>query len=103
MDDIRRKAYDFSLIDTLEEFTAAGISNLQAIILWRKIFRLTSMTLEGLLTGLHAPPGALVIMDAGIATQANIEWLVAQGYRYLVVSRSRQRQDEVFEGVLNLG
>lgn len=56
------------------------------------------MTFEGLLTGLHAPPGALVIMDAGIATQANIEWLVAQGYRYLVVSRSRQRQDEVFWG-----
>jgi len=52
-------------------------------------------TLEDMLTGLHAPPGALVIMDAGIATQANIEWLVAQGYRYLVVSRSRQRQ---FEG-----
>lgn len=30
-------------------------------------------------------------MDRGIATQANLDWLVAQGYRYLVVSRARQR------------
>ena len=31
-------------------------------------------------------------MDAGIATEANITWLSAQGYRYIVVSRERQRQ-----------
>lgn len=33
------------------------------------------------------PP--LVVMDAGIATQANLDWLKAQGYPYLVVSRER--------------
>jgi transposase len=49
-------------------------------------------TLEGMLQGLEAPPGALVIMDAGIATEANIAWLVAHHYRYLVVSRERSRQ-----------
>jgi transposase len=41
---------------------------------------------------LEAPAGALVIMDAGIATKANIKWLTQQGYRYLVVSRERNRQ-----------
>jgi hypothetical protein len=51
-----------------------------------------SGTLEGMLTGLQAPPGALVIMDAGIATQANLDWLVAHGYRYLVVRRGGVRQ-----------
>jgi len=43
-------------------------------------------TLEQMLTGLQAQVGALVIMDAGIASQANIDWLIEQGYRYLVVT-----------------
>jgi len=45
-----------------------------------------------MLKDLNAPKGALVVMDAGIATQANIDWLIAGGYRYLVVSRERSRQ-----------
>ena len=49
-------------------------------------------TLETMLTSLNAPHGALVIMDAGIATEANIAWLLERGYRYLVVSRSGARQ-----------
>jgi hypothetical protein len=49
-------------------------------------------TLDGMLRGLGAPRGALVVMDAGIATAENIRWLRTQGYRYLVVSRERQRQ-----------
>jgi len=54
-------------------------------------------TLEGMLTGLGAPAGALVIMDAGIATEANLAWLIGRGYRYLVVRRGGARQfDEEF-------
>jgi transposase len=49
-------------------------------------------TLEGMLVGLGAPDGALVIMDRGIATEKNITWLKQKGYRYLVVSRERTRQ-----------
>ncbi len=52
-------------------------------------------TLEGMLRGLDAPIGALVIMDRGIATEANIVWLVGHKYRYLVVSRSFVRQFDV--------
>ena len=51
-----------------------------------------STTLADMLKGLTAPKGALVIMDAGIATAANIAWLKKQEYRYLVVSRERGRQ-----------
>ena len=51
-----------------------------------------SATLADMLKGLTAPKGALVIMDAGIATAANIAWLTKQEYRYLVVSRERGRQ-----------
>ena len=49
-------------------------------------------TLEDMLTGLGAPSGATVVMDAGIATEANLTWLRAQGYHYVVVSRLRERQ-----------
>ena len=49
-------------------------------------------TLETMLQDLNAPPGALVVMDAGIATEANIQWLRKTGYGYLVVSRERSRQ-----------
>jgi transposase len=48
-------------------------------------------TLEGMLTSLSAPAGALVVMDRGIATEANLAWLREHGYRYLVVSREAQR------------
>ena len=51
-----------------------------------------AQTLQGMLTGLHATPGALVVMDAGIATADNLRWLVDQGYRYLVVNRGGHRQ-----------
>ena len=49
-------------------------------------------TLKDMLTGLGAPLGATVVMDAGIATEANLSWLRAQGYQYVVVSRLRERQ-----------
>lgn len=48
-------------------------------------------TLEGMLKDLDAPAGALIVMDRGIATAANLAWLREQGYRYLVVSRERAR------------
>ncbi|HFD88041.1 MAG TPA: transposase, partial [Gammaproteobacteria bacterium] len=35
--------------------------------------------------------GSTVVLDAGIASEDNINYLVAQGYRYLVVSRKRKR------------
>ena len=49
-------------------------------------------TLADMLSGLQAQPGATVVMDAGIATEANLAWLRQQGYHYVVVSRLRQRQ-----------
>jgi transposase len=48
-------------------------------------------TLEQMLCELGAPTNALVICDAGIATQDNLSWLIQNGYRYLAVSREQQR------------
>lgn len=48
-------------------------------------------TLKGMLENLDAPDGALIVMDRGIATEANLAWLREAGYRYLVVSRERTR------------
>jgi transposase len=61
-----------------------------------------STTLADMLNGLTAPKGALVIMDAGIATAANIAWLKQQQYRYLVVSRERGRQFDPDQAVETL-
>ena len=52
-------------------------------------------TLEGMLEKLNAPEGALVVMDAGIASEKNITWLAEKGYKYLVVSRQRKRTFEM--------
>ena len=49
-------------------------------------------TLAQMLTGLGAPSRATVVMDAGIATEANLKWLRAEGHDYVVVSRLRERQ-----------
>ena len=49
-------------------------------------------TLAQMLSGLDAPSGATVVMDAGIATEANLTWLRDKGYHYVVVSRLRARQ-----------
>jgi transposase len=56
-------------------------------------------TLQVMLSGLKAQEGALVIMDAGIATQANIDWLIANKYHYLVVRRGGTRQFDVTQSV----
>jgi transposase len=48
-------------------------------------------TLQEMLTDLAAPAGATVVMDAGIASEANLAWLTGQGYRYVVVSRKQTR------------
>jgi len=61
-----------------------------------------SRTLQEMLKGLATPAGALVIMDAGIATEANIAWLKEQGYRYLVVSRERGRQFDPDQAISTL-
>lgn len=49
-------------------------------------------TLEQMLEKLDAAPGATVVMDAGIATEANLSWLREHGYNYIVVSRKRDKQ-----------
>jgi transposase len=49
-------------------------------------------TLAGMLRRLDASPGALIVMDRGLASEENLAWLREQGYRYLVVSRERERQ-----------
>ena len=48
-------------------------------------------TLAQMLDALHAPRGALVVMDRGIATEDRVRWLREHQYRYLVVSRERTR------------
>ena len=40
-----------------------------------------------------------VVLDAGIATEENIAWLVDNGYRYVVVSRQRHREFNEHEAV----
>ena len=46
-------------------------------------------TLEAMLQAVNKE--AMVVMDAGIATQENINWLTEHGYKYLVISRKRNQ------------
>ncbi|WP_146066434.1 IS1634 family transposase, partial [Candidatus Venteria ishoeyi] len=49
-------------------------------------------TLEQMLKTLKTPQGAMIVMDAGIASEDNLTWLRDNNYRYLVVSREKSRQ-----------
>ena len=60
-------------------------------------------TLEQMLERLALAPAAVaptVVLDAGIATEANLTWLKDQGYRYLVVSRERHKEFDPERAVL---
>lgn len=46
-------------------------------------------TLQSMLGVLSGNKNAIIVMDAGIATEENVEWLKMSGYRYIVVSRKR--------------
>ena len=47
-------------------------------------------TLPGMLKGLNAPAGAMVIVDRGLVSAANLAWLKEHGYHYLVMTRERR-------------
>ncbi len=49
-------------------------------------------TLSVMLQGLEGRSGSTVILDAGIASEENIQYLIEHGYHYIVVSRKRKRQ-----------
>jgi len=56
-------------------------------------------TLESMLNTLDSKE-AIVVMDAGIATEDNIEWLNDNNYKYLVISRKRKQELPDIEGVI---
>ena len=54
-----------------------------------------SKTLEGMLKSLSANNSFIrptIVLDAGIATQANIDWLQENKYSYIVVSRKKKKE-----------
>ena len=57
-------------------------------------------TLAQMLGKLTRTPSPTVVLDAGIATEDNIAWLLDNDYRYIVVSRKRHRQFDPDEAVL---
>jgi transposase len=67
-----------------------------------------SQTLAEMIKGLESPTvpeifeqkNATVVMDAGIASEENIEWLKEHGYPYIVVSRKHHREFNEDDAVL---
>lgn len=53
----------------------------------------------GTLQGKEADRAPTVVLDAGIATEENITWLIDNGHRYVVVSRKRHRQFDEREAI----
>jgi hypothetical protein len=56
-------------------------------------------TLEAMISDLETKD-AIIVMDAGIATEENITWLGENGYKYLVISRKRQQDIPNTEGIV---
>ena len=56
-------------------------------------------TLEEMLKAVSGKE-AVVVMDAGIATEDNINWLTNNDYKYLVISRKRNQSIPEIEGVI---
>ena len=42
-----------------------------------------------MIEALEGDKQSIIVMDAGIATEKNIDWLQQEGYQYIVVSRKR--------------
>ena len=57
-------------------------------------------TLEGMLIELEVSKRSTIVMDAGIATEANIKWLKENDYHYIVVSRQRERQFDPKQAII---
>jgi transposase len=57
-------------------------------------------TLQIMLEGLEGRPGSTVILDAGIASEENIQYLIEHGYKYIVVSRKRKRDFDESKSIL---
>jgi len=52
-------------------------------------------TLQGIIEGLEIQKGQIIVMDAGISSKENLEWLTKQGYTYLVCSRSKHDATDI--------
>jgi transposase len=59
----------------------------------------TLAEMVGKLVENDASPAPTIVLDAGIATEENIAWLVEGGYHYVVVSRKRHREFNEHEAV----
>ncbi len=59
-----------------------------------------SKTLKLMLQGLEGRSGSTVILDAGIASEENIQYLIEQGYHYIVVSRKCKRNFDEDKSIL---
>ncbi len=57
-------------------------------------------TLQTMLKNLDGRAGSTVVLDAGLASEENIQWLIEQGYRYWVVSRKRKRDFDADNAVV---
>lgn len=57
-------------------------------------------TLQTMLTELDGQSGTTVILDAGIASEKNIQYLIGHGYTYIVVSRKRKREFDADQSIM---
>jgi transposase len=76
--------------------TLALVVNVEGFVKYSQIYRgniADPATLESTVTNLtlHAGTGTkpLIVIDAGISSQDNLDWLRGKGYDYLCISRSR--------------
>jgi len=96
----KEKRSDCALVTLALVLDASGFPQRSEIFAGNVSEPKTLARMIGKLAAGHTDNAPTVVLDAGIASEENIAWLVHNGYRYLVVSRKRHREFDPDAAVL---
>ena len=96
----KEKRSDCPLVTLALVLDASGFPKRSEIFAGNLSESKTLAQMFGKLNSEHTDNAPTVVLDAGIASEENIAWLVENGYRYLVVSRKRHREFDPDAAVL---
>jgi transposase len=88
----KEKRSDCRLVTLALVLDGSGFPKRSAVFAGNASEPKTLEQMVGELSRAQAAHPPTVVLDAGLATEANIAWLVGHHYRYLVVSRERHRE-----------
>lgn len=95
----KEKRSDCRLVTLALVLDSSGFPKRSAVFAGNASEAKTLAQMVGELSDSQAAQPPTVVLDAGLATEENITWLVDHHYRYLVVSRERHREFNAEEAI----